>query len=336
MLFLKLVIGVGVSAVFVYFTLKGVDLHGVSASLGNKEYLALLPAVATFLVCQMVKSIRWGAILSPIKKIRQRILFPLACVGFMAIIVAPMRLGELVRPYLVNLKADVPMGSGIATILVERLMDLAILLLFLFFVITRAPLPHWFVRGGVFLLMVVLVEFVVILLFMIWPQAVTRAIKPITARLPQSLGRRIEEFVLNLSAGFRVIGSIPRFLQVLALSFAVWGLSALAVYFLFVFCKFPFGPVEALAVTSITALGISLPAAPGLIGNFQFACMVALSFKEVPRTDAFVYAMVYYCLGVGINLVLGVISIPMVDIPLRRAFALRKPDRQLAGSEEGA
>ena len=330
----KLLIGCVVSAAFVYFTLRGVNLHEVWAGLQGKDYMVLLPAALTFLTCQIAKSVRWGVILSPLKSIGQRRLFPLASVGFMAIIVAPMRLGELVRPYLASAKEGVPMVSGIATILVERVMDLTILLLFLFFVLSQVSLPHWFLRGGVLLLLVVLAEFVVIVLFLIWPRAVTRALRPVTARLPGSLGQRIDGFVHSLSAGFAVISDAGRFLKVFALSFVVWGLSALAVYLLFVFCGFPFGITEALAVTTITALGISLPAAPGLIGNFQFACMVALSFRGVPKTDAFVYAMVYYCLGVGINLVLGVLFMTVIDFPIKRIFGLDKVDGQEKGLAE--
>jgi hypothetical protein len=327
-LIVKLLIGSIVSAAFVYFTLRGVNLHEVWAGLHGKAYMLLLPAGLTFIACQITRSIRWGVILSPLKSISQRRLFPLTSVGFMAIIVAPMRLGELVRPYLASAKEGVPMVSGIATILVERVMDLTVLLLFLFFVLSQVSLPRWFLRGGILLLLVVATEFVAIAVFLIWPRAVTRALCPITTRLPRQIGQRIDGFVHNLSVGFAVISDLGRFLKVFVLSFVVWGLSALAVYLLFLFCGFPFGVTEALAVTTITALGISLPAAPGLIGNFQFACMVALSFRGVPKTDAFVYAMVYYCLGVGINLVLGVLFMTVLDFPINRIFGLNRVTKE--------
>ena len=324
----KLLIGSIISAAFVYFTLRGVNLHDVWAGLHGKDYMVLLPVGLAFLACQIARSVRWGVILSPLKSISQRRLFPVTSVGFMAIIVAPMRLGELVRPYLASTREGIPMVSGIATILVERVMDLTVLLLFLFFVLSQVSLPHWFIRGGVLLLLIVLAEFVVIALFLIWPRAVTRVLRPVTARLPKPLGQKIDGFVHSLSVGFAVISDLGRFLKVFVLSFVVWGLSVLAVYLLFVFCGFHFGITEALAVTTITALGISLPAAPGLIGNFQFACMFALSFRGVPKTDAFIYAMAYYCLGVGINLVLGVIFMSVLDFPINRIFGLNKADKQ--------
>ena len=127
----KLLIGIALSTVFIYLTLKGVDLKEVLAELRNKSYGFLLPVASVSILTQIIGSVRWGDILSPIKAIDQRTLFPITSVGFMAIIVAPMRLGEIVRPYLINVKQSVPLGSGIATIFIERSMDLLMLLLFL-------------------------------------------------------------------------------------------------------------------------------------------------------------------------------------------------------------
>ena len=316
----KLLIGIAVSTVFIYLTLKGVDLKEVLAELRNKSYGFLLPVAAVFILTQIIRSVRWGVLLSPIKAINQRTLFPITSVGFMAIIVAPMRLGEIVRPYLINVKQSVPLGSGIATILIERSMDLLMLLLFLSVVLSRISLPNWIARGGTVLLGIILLEFLFIILFMIFPEKIKRFLFPITKRFPRRVAKGFEAFIENIANGFRVISSIKIFTQVFLLSFLVWFLSALAVYLLFSFYKLPLGIMEAFAVTTITALGISLPAAPGLIGNFQFACIVALSFCGVGKNEAFAFAMVYYFTGVGVNIILGLIFLPFMNIPFRQMF----------------
>jgi hypothetical protein len=316
----KLFIGIAVSTVFIYLTLKGVDLKEVLAELRNKSYGFLLPVAAVIILTQIIRSVRWGVILSPIKAINQRTLFPITSVGFMAIIVAPMRLGEIVRPYLINVKQSVPLGSGIATILIERSMDLLMLLLFLSVVLSRISFPNWIARGGTVLLGIILLEFLFIVLFMNFPEKIKRFLSRITKRFPLRVAKGFEAFIENIANGFRVISSINKFTQVFFLSLLVWVLSALAVYLLFSFYKLPLGIMEAFAVTTITALGISLPAAPGLIGNFQFACIVALSFCGVAKNEAFAFAMVYYFTGIGINIVLGLIFLPSMNIPFRQMF----------------
>ena len=325
----KLLIGIAVSTVFIYLTLKWVDLKEVVAELRNKSYGFLLPVAAVCILTQIIRSIRWGVLLSPIKAINQRILFPITSVGFMAIIVAPMRLGEIVRPYLINVKQSVPLGSGIATILIERSMDLLMLLLFLSVVLSRISLPNWIARGGTVLLGIILLEFLFIILFMIFPEKIKRFFFPITKRFPRRVAKGFEAFIENIANGFRVISSIKKIIQVFLLSFLVWFFSALAVYLLFSFYKLPLGILEAFAVTTITALGISLPAAPGFIGNFQFACILALSFYGVAKNEAFAFAMVYYFTGIGVNIVLGLIFLPFMNIPFRQMFKNKREKKPM-------
>ncbi len=310
----KLLIGIAVSGVFFYLALKGVDLKEVLAELRDKSYEFLLPVAAIFFLTQIVRSLRWGALLSPIKAINQRVLFPITSVGFMAIIVAPMRLGEIVRPSLINAKESVPLGAGIATIIIERTMDLLMLLLFLSVILFYGSLPNWIGRSEAVLLAIVLSAFLFIILFMIFPEKIKNFLFPITKRFPQAAAKGFETFIENMAGGFRVISSISKFVKVFLLSLLVWLLLTLAVYLLFSFYKLPLGVLAAFAVTTITALGISLPAAPGFIGNFQFACIVALSFYGVAKNDAFAFALVYY------NIVLGLIFLPFMDIPFRQMF----------------
>jgi uncharacterized protein (TIRG00374 family) len=316
----KLLIGIVVSAIFIYLTLKGVDLKAVLVELRNKSYEFLLPVAAVFILAQVIRSLRWGVILSPIKVINQRTLFPITSVGFMAIIVAPMRLGEMVRPYLIKVKQAVPFGAGIATILIERIMDLLVLLLFLFIILSLVSLPTWIVKGGTVLLGIMLLAFLFIVLFMVFPEKIKKFLFPLTKRLPRRVTEGLEGFIGNAAAGFSVISSIGKFTKVFLLSLLVWLLSALAVYLLFFFYKLPLNVLAALAVTTVTALGISLPAAPGFIGNFQFACIVALSLYGVAKNEAFAFAMGYYFTGIGINIILGLIFLPFMNIPFRRMF----------------
>ncbi len=325
----KLSLGILVSAIFIYFTLRGVDFHQVWMGLKGKHFIMLLPVVATFVACQIAKSLRWGVILSPVKTINQQRLFPIASVGYMAIIALPMRIGEVVRPYLLSTKEHVPMGTGFATVFVERVLDLAVLLLFFFLVLARTNLPAPIARAGIVLLALIIAELCAIVGLALWPHAVLLLLAPLKRYMPK-IGHRAEVFTGNLAAGFKIISSGRKLAQSIALSLAVWGLSALAVFFLFSFCNLHFGLTEALGVTSITALGISLPAAPGLIGNFQFACIAALSIWGVGKTEAFTYAMAYYVMGIGINLLLGVLCMPVVDIRLRNVL---KADNRAAADE---
>jgi hypothetical protein len=40
----------------------------------------------------------------------------------------------------------------------------------------------------------------------------------------------------------------------------------------------------------------------------------------VAKNEAFAFAMVYYFIGVGVNIVLGLIFLPFMNIPFRQMF----------------
>ena len=314
----KLLIGIAVSAVFIYLTLKGVDLKGVLSALRNKSYGFLLPAIAVFILTQAIRSLRWGVILSPIKEIEQKTLFPITCVGYAAIIVFPMRLGEIVRPYLINLKKSIPIGSGIGSIVMERFMDVLILSGFLFYILTQIDLPAWITRSALGFLSIIIFGFTLIILCILKPSAAEKIIYLLISRLPRKMSTRVEKAIFNFLDGFRVIGNIKKIIQILSISLLIWFLSAGAVYLLFVLVHFPFGILEAITIIVITALGVSIPAAPGLIGNFQFACMIPLSLWSIAKPDAFAFAMIYYFLGIGTNIFLGLIFLPSMNVPFKQ------------------
>jgi uncharacterized protein (TIRG00374 family) len=314
----KLVIGILISAGFIYLSLRGVEIEEAWSSLKGVRYGFLFPAALIFCLVQVFRSIRWGVLLSPIEEIDQKTLFPITCIGYMAIIVAPARMGEIVRPYLVNIKRSVPMGSGIATVFIERVIDILMLLAFLFLVLLQIPLPYWLVRGGNVLLAIILSALTLIVILIIRPEVVAKILFLLTSRLPQRISARIERFILNLINGFMVISDMKKLFQVFSLSFMIWIFSALAVYMLFSFYNLHLGITEAFTVMVITTLGIGIPSAPGFLGNFQFACIVALSLWGVSKTDALTFAMIYYFLGIGIIIFLSLIFLPFIDVPMKQ------------------
>jgi glycosyltransferase 2 family protein len=324
----KIVLGIIISSLFIYFSLRNINFNEFVIALQGKSYHWVFPILGVFFAVQVLRSIRWGVILSPIQEIEQKTLFPIACVGYAAIIVFPMRLGEFVRPYLVNLRRSIPFGSGIASIVMERFMDILILMGFFSYILTQIDLPPWITRSGYGFLSVIILGFAFIILFILKPAIAEKVIHFFISRLPKKISYKIERFVLNFLAGFRVIGNIQKTLQILSLSFLIWFLSAGAIYLLFSLFHLHFGIVEAITITVITALGVSIPAAPGLIGNFQFACMIPLSLWGIAKPEAFAFSMIYYFLGVGTNIFLGLISLPGIHVSIKQLLQSIKYQKQ--------
>ena len=326
----KLVLGIILSAILVYLSMRGVEYKEILKGLQNANYIFLFPAIILFLSLSLLRSLRWGVILSPLEEIGQRKLFPITCIGFMAIALIPMRIGELVRPYLISTKSRIPLTSSLATILVERVLDGITLLSILFFVIFACNVPGWLIKVGQSFFGIFLILASLMLFFRFRKDLALRALSPLLNKLPKQISARIETLIGNLVEGFGIISSPKKFIYAILLSLLIWVFSALAIYCLYFFQGLHLPLFSSFVVLVVTAIGISLPTAPGFLGNFQFGCIMALLIFGVSKSDAFAFSMVYYLLGIGINILLGLVFLASMGISLdeiREGFRNKHPDQ---------
>jgi hypothetical protein len=90
-------VGILISAVFLYFTLRGMHLGDFWQTIKTAKYWWLIPGVAVYFVGVWVRSWRWHYMLRPLKKISTRKMFPIVCIGYMGNNIYPARAGELLR-----------------------------------------------------------------------------------------------------------------------------------------------------------------------------------------------------------------------------------------------
>jgi glycosyltransferase 2 family protein len=306
----KFILGIILSTAFIYLALCNVDYHAVIKALENVNFIFMVPTVILFTSLLFLKSLRWGFILAPLQNISQKKIFPITCVGFMAIALVPMRGGEIVRPYLINKNSEVPMSSALATIFVERVMDAVTLLLLLLYVLLGSNLSDDLIKASyTFVISAIIMIFILLILYYKYEKLIL-LLKPVLKKLPENVGVLIEKTSKNFLEGFKIISDPRRFAYTLLLSLLVWIVSGLGIYTLFLFHNFSLSLSNAFLVLIVTMLAISLPAAPGFLGNFQYGCILALSILYIPKGEALAFSMVYYLLTMGITIFFGLIFLP--------------------------
>lgn len=310
----KLIFGILVSAIFIYFSFRGVDYEKILEELKDVRHEFLLPSIMFLILASFLRSLRWGIVLSPIEKIDQKRLYPIVCVGYMAVVLIPMRMGEFIRPYLITVKSRVPLSSSLATVFVERVLDVLSILGILFFLILSSSLPPWLIKTGysILLTFILLVFFMYLLYFK--TEFALRLLSPILNRFPRKLRKRVDNLIRTFVKGFYIISEPKRLACTVILSILIWIASGFSIYSLFYFQNIQLPIISAFVVLIVTIIGISLPAAPGMIGNFQFASIVALSFFGIHKSDAFVFSMVNYLIGIGVPALLGLVFLPFLNV----------------------
>src|SRR5579864_2410869 len=103
----------------------------------NWIWLAL--SILLMLLTYVGRALRWEVMLRPLgRKLSLRKLTYDTAIGFTAVVLLG-RPGELVRPYLISISAGVPFSSQMAAWLLERILDLLVVLLLFGFGLTRIP-----------------------------------------------------------------------------------------------------------------------------------------------------------------------------------------------------
>ena len=304
----NIIIGCIISGIFMFLAVRGINFSEVIRSFRSANYLYAVPILLIVLLVLFFRSYRWGIILEPRIKYPQWPLFIITAIGFMTISILPARLGEFTRPFLVKQKSGIRISSTMATIVVERVFDLLTLMVVLGMVILTIPLPPEIFKAGLIILIIVLAIFVLLLLLVGKKELSLKILNVIFDKLPGQVGGFIKNQLHAFIEGLEILPDVKKTLYVAFLSAIIWGLLALSCYLMFFAFGFKLSLINAFALTVIIAIGVMLPAAPGFVGNYHYACVLGLKFFGVNEAAALSYAIALHFLqlipviGIGLGL----------------------------------
>ncbi|MBX0326813.1 flippase-like domain-containing protein [Oscillochloris sp. ZM17-4] len=291
----KLWVGLLISAIFIGIALQGLDLGKFWQTLRSANYWWLVPGVGVYGAVVWVRTWRWHAMLTHIKPIPTRRLFPVVVIGYMGNNVYPARAGEVLRSYVLRRKEGVPMSASLATVVLERLFDGLVMLLFVFATLPFAPLPptyRWLVIGFSILFGVALLTF---MLLAAQPARMSRLYTlAVDTFAPPAIRPRIHGLFDRFIIGLQSLRS-PRELAVIFLTSTVIWLGETLKYW-FVMHAFPFSvsfPVLML-MTAVVNLFTTIPSTPGYVGTFDAPGIAVLTQFGVPQAIATGYTLVLH------------------------------------------
>jgi hypothetical protein len=309
----KIILGILISVVLVYLSVRGINLQDVLNDLKKIQLSYVILFILLMICMQYLRSYRWGVILQPMEKIDQVPLFSITSVGFLAIAAIPARIGELARPYLISKRSSIKMSSALGTILIERILDsFTVLTIATVVLLIDMPfdLPSWMVKSSIIFSLLALSLFCFILFLILRREAALKFINIILNRLPGKLANKIDAAIHHFIDGLQIVTNIKLFSYLLFLSVVIWLVDILAIYVLLLAFGFTLPVMASFVLMVILIVGIAIPAAPGFVGNWHYACVFALSLFGLAKADALSFAVVHNFLSMAIVLVLGVGFLP--------------------------
>jgi uncharacterized protein (TIRG00374 family) len=294
----KFWIGLLVSITFLVWALWGLDLNGFVNEVANGNYWWLIPSVLTYFVAVWVRTWRWDYMLRPLKQIPMRKLFPVVVIGYMGNNIYPLRMGELLRSYVLWRREDVPVGASLGTVVVERVFDGVIMLIFVFIGLPFLPFPGDYQ----FLVTVASVAFLGALLVFFAlaampDRALTLAEFVFNLLLPNKASEPLLNFTQKFLDGLKGLREFKNVLMIFFTSLVIWLLET--VKYWFVMQAFDFGDAAVpffglMLMNGVVNLATTLPTAPGYVGTFDGPGIAVLVAYGVAQPVATAYTLVLH------------------------------------------
>lgn len=318
------------AAVLLGLSLRGVELAAITEALRTADYRWLPVLVAVLFGSHVVRAWRWKLLLDGLPEGPRATVgttLGAVLVGYMVNYVAP-RAGEVVRVGIVARRAKLPVASVLGTVVLDRLLDVAMLALALltlpFALGTRlthlkALAANPFAGHGVLLAGVAAA--VVAALALLWASRKRLAASP--------LGRRAMPLLSRFVGGVNTLRTAPKRGLLVGLTVVMWGLYGLLGYLPFLMLRqaAPYGlsMLDGWSVMLIGALGLVVPT-PGGAGSYHYVVIEALTrIFAMARGDASTYAVLSH----GAQLVLYAIA----GVGALVGLSLSRP-RQAEGQED--
>lgn len=325
-----LVIGVlalGLVALF----LREADLSRVWSAIRTAHPGLLVAALAMTLGFYVIRTERWQYLLAPLGPTRFGVAFRTTVLGFAASSILPARAGEVLRPLLLARKEGLPATAVFATIVVERILDLAAVVLLLatyllFFdagTAARAPALYDAVRLGAFLAAGGSLGLLVVMAVLAAdPTRLHRLVLSVGRWLPARFAQAIAGFAQTFAEGLAVIRRPSRLLAAFGLSLLLWVVIGSQVWV--VARAFALGVPYAGAylLAAMLVVGVALPT-PGGVGGFHEAFRLgATSFFGADNDAAVAAAIVLHAASFVPVLAMGAVFALADGLDLGRLKAM--------------
>ena len=292
----QLWIGVGISAVFLWMALRGLHLQDVWAYIRSADYRWLIPSVAVYFVAVWVRTWRWDYMLRPLKPIPVRRLFPVVVIGYMGNNIYPFRIGELLRAYVLRRQENVPMSASIATVIVERVFDGLVMLMFVFAALPLAPLPSDSIRSVVVIASVAFFgALVVFFALAAMPDRFMALARWFGDRfLPAKVSEPLLGFLQRFLDGLESLRSFKNVVMIFFTSVLIWLLETVKYWFVMHAFNFTVSFFALMLMNGVVNLATTLPSAPGYIGTFDGPGIAVLTLYGVDTAVATAYTLVLH------------------------------------------
>lgn len=314
---LKVVFFLALSCFLFWLVYRGQDIDQMKSVLANDvNYKWVWFSLVLGLLSHISRSIRWIMLIEPLGK-RPRFInsFLSVMVGYLMNLALP-RMGEISRCTALSRYEGISFTKLVGTVVIERTIDVIIMLLFTAFVILAQfkqvlqlldnnPELHEKINNFSFSPLVIGIIFSIVILI-IW----------LCIRLRNGkLGQKVKTVIINFIEGLKTIGAMKNKWLFILHSLFIWAMYFLMMYVMFFAFDFTshLSWLVGLTVFVFGTYGMVAPVQGG-IGAWHFMVIQGLIIYGIPKEDGLIFAFLTHGSMNAMIIIVGLISVLLLPI----------------------
>ena len=279
-------LGYTIAAVCLYWVLRDLDLRDLLRRVAEMDLFWVAAAILFDVLSYLCQGLRWKLLLRPVGRITVFHTTQAIYAGLFVNEMLPMKVGEIVRAFLISRWTSAKLSSVVPSILLERLFDGIWLAVGIIMTILFVPLPRRLVEAGDVFGVAMLVALVMVTLL------------ALGGRRPSSNNptkkERFLTLVQSISFELRIAGKTRGALLAFVLSLVLLLLQGCSFWFVMRAYGLDLSFLMGLAVFIIVHLGTLVPTAPANVGSYQFFTVLGLTLFGVEKATAAGFSLVVF------------------------------------------
>jgi hypothetical protein len=295
--------------------LRHANLADVWAAVQQARIDLLVLGFVFVMATYWARAIRWQHLLEPVGRTRFRSVLRTTVIGFAALAILPARVGDVLRPYLLARREGLRTTATLATIVLERVLDLITVLVLLAIYVwgftSGSPLPDRLLNP-IKLSAALAAATSVVLLGVMWvlathPERIGRLAATAARVLPGRLSERVGQLASTFSGGFAAARKPRALLLATVWSFPLWLAIAGEAWAVTVAFGIDMPFVGTFLLQALLVIGVAVPT-PGGVGSYHEAYRIGVTtFFGAPNDRAIAAAIATHAISFVPVVLLGVV-----------------------------
>ena len=278
-------VSIGLAAVLLYYSLRGVDWPRVWSALRGAKPPAIGIMLASISIAMFLRAIRWRVLLSAEGAVPAPLAFWATAAGYLGNNVLPARAGEIVRSVMIGRRAGLGKTFVLTTALSERMVDaIALIAISAGVLLTIPSRPGWLAGAAKPFAAMGLCGAAAIALLPLFEPLYFKLLARLP--IPHGLRQRLENALKQVVQGLRSFHDRGRLARFLTLTAVIWCADAATAMVCARAISVHIGLPVAFLLIAGMGLSSALPSTPGYVGIYQFVAVGILTPFGISRNDA--------------------------------------------------